>query len=807
MLSTTEKGNEFRDTVLVLLEAAGFQCKSEIRADFKKADIVATRVDPFDGIQTTAIELKNLARNVSKADCQEFLIEYGRLVSQRTFSRAWLIAAKDISPDARALIEAVPNLRCFSMREFKRALLSFEPYLSDLADAYDRSSIEKYYISPQNVTGDDMETVIGDWAQSSSTTPIVIIGGYGQGKSTFAKHISAKLAKQILCGGNGRIPLLVPLGEIFDEQSVDGLVGKLLASQARVEGYHFKLFRELNRLGHFIIIFDGFDEMKHGMTPAIFTANFERLLSLNEGTAKLLFLGRDTVFHDAIEFRSVIEGKDLTRAGQFIPVPGKTQCRTETLKGFDVAEARDFVERYFPIAVHEARGKPEGSEFDAQWISNRLGFLLSGKFDELLSRPVHAQMLCQIATEPDLNLEKVSKFLLYDRFIHFLLHREVAKSGRFRGFSLDIRRRFNNMLAWWLWEQGGASTSSISVIPDALFQQAIGGTRHSFTVPALRRELIAGCLVIKDNSSVYFAHRSIQEFLVAEYLFENNLLKDEAPQSLRRTLRNLNPEIISFLIGWVQNSRSAKTTTADWFDLLKRTDARSIPLSGFDLFVQLKKLTASTFKVPSPWDVFIDYFLQAGATRFIVRKEALPWAKAELASKVLASEAGVASQLAESRQSVAASLLFWSLSARAAKSTADCNSLMEYMIACLFAREPVRTIWETVSESATKQLRLSAGESLPEGILFDCIARGAPKNGKITVDIERAALACTSAINVSFDLSDEFLKLNHAHASIDVNKVIKIVDQLTGKEASDVAKQFLNDPELRRRVISVSVRL
>ncbi|WP_142115891.1 hypothetical protein [Bosea sp. AK1] len=543
------------------------------------------------------------------------------------------------------------------------------------------------------------------------------------------------------------------------------------------------------------------------MTPAIFTANFERLLGLNEGAAKLLFLGRDTVFHDAIEFRSVIEGKDLTRAGQFIPVPGKTQCQTETLKGFDIGESRDFVERYFPIAVQEASGKPDGSESSAQWISDRLGFLLSGKFDELLSRPVHAQMLCQIATEPNLNLEKVSKFLLYDRFIHFLLHREVAKSSRFSGFSLDIRRRFNNMLAWWLWEQGGASTSSISVIPDALFQQAIGGAFHSFTLPALRRELIAGCLVINDNSSVYFAHRSIQEFLVAEHLFENNLLKDKAPQSLRRTLRNLNPEIISFLIGWVQNSGNAEATTADWFDLLKRTDARSIPLSGFDLFVQIGKLAASTFKVPSPWDIFIDYFLRAGATRFIIPKEALPWAKAELASKVLRSETGVTSQRAESRQSVAASLLFWSLSAQAAKSAADCNLLMEYVIAFLFARETVRPIWATVRESATKQIRLSAAEYLPERILFDCIGRGAPKNGKLTVDIERVALACTSAINVSFDLSDEFLKLTHAHASIDVAKVVKNVNQLAGLEAADVAMQFLNEPELRRRVISVSVRL
>src|ERR1700757_1196656 len=78
---------------------------------------------------------------------------------------------------------------------------------------------------------------------------------------------------------------------------------------------------------------------------------------------------------------------------------------------------------------------------------------------------------------------------------------------------LPSRRKFNRSVAWWLWQQGGASTSVFHDLPVEMCKAAVVGIRHEFDIEGLKRELVAGCLVEKGGGTIYFAHRSIQEFL------------------------------------------------------------------------------------------------------------------------------------------------------------------------------------------------------------------------------------------------------------------------------------------------------
>ncbi|MEL4486227.1 hypothetical protein AAEH76_22040, partial [Shewanella algae] len=82
----------------------------------------------------------------------------------------------------------------------------------------------------------------------------------------------------------------------------------------------------------------------------------------------------------------------------------------------------------------------------------RVAELVSGRFDQLLERPVHAQMLCEIAAHPDQLRTDMSVYELFDSFVHYLLLRELEKRGRDKDFPIKVRRRFNASLAWWLWE-------------------------------------------------------------------------------------------------------------------------------------------------------------------------------------------------------------------------------------------------------------------------------------------------------------------------------------------------------------------
>ncbi len=53
----------------------------------------------------------------------------------------------------------------------------------------------------------------------------------------------------------------------------------------------------------------------------------------------------------------------------------------------------------------------------------------------------------------------------------------------------------------------------------------------------------------KGLSKIYFGHRSIQEFLAAEHLFETNFspVTDSDRESVRKILNYTSPEMVTFL--------------------------------------------------------------------------------------------------------------------------------------------------------------------------------------------------------------------------------------------------------------------
>jgi hypothetical protein len=122
MASTVEKGGTFRDVVVSMLEAAGFAAETETREDFKKVDARWLRQE-IDGLVKSYVETKDYAGILGKAECLEFLSEYGTLVENGHADRAWLVSKGPISPDGRAAIDAKRGLKALTFAEFQRRIL------------------------------------------------------------------------------------------------------------------------------------------------------------------------------------------------------------------------------------------------------------------------------------------------------------------------------------------------------------------------------------------------------------------------------------------------------------------------------------------------------------------------------------------------------------------------------------------------------------------------------------------------------------------------------------------------------------
>ena len=620
-MSTTQKGNAFRDAVAQLLRAAGFaHTETEVQLGYKNADVAAVWLrDEVAGEQRYAFETKAYSASLKLGESSQFAYDYGPLIANDTIDQAWLISQGPITPEGRKAAQSQRGLQAMTFAELQRRLMRLDPYLKALVEAHQRSRLAEYYVPPETATGDDLAAYVEAWQDEPDAPALFVLGPYGKGKSTFANHLAATMAARALEDPTARVPILVRLGEIADEQSLEGLLGKVFASQHRVPGYHFDTFAALNRNARFLVIYDGFDEMKHGLTPSKFQTVLAELMKLDDGDARILVLGRDTAFHDDVEFKAVIDGVQTTPAGRSVPTPGRRAYRHVEIRGFTPDEARSYVERYFPIRAAEEQ---DGPATDAKWVEQRVAELVSGRFDQLLERPVHAQMLCEIAAHPDQLRTDMSVYELFDSFVHYLLLRELEKRGRDKDFPIKVRRRFNASLAWWLWERGGASTTTLNDIPQSLCDEAARDISHSLQKEEMRRELIQGCLIEKGAQTIYF-HRSIQEFLAAEHLIETDLLQRSGHGGnwLQTLTSALTPEVIEFVVAGANVNLDRRERALKWFDALSDARAYRVPLAGFDLFVQLAKSLDGTLPpVPdSPWLVWLAFFLRTGAKDFAHR--------------------------------------------------------------------------------------------------------------------------------------------------------------------------------------------
>lgn len=109
-----------------------------------------------------------------------------------------------------------------------------------------------------------------------------------------------------------------------------------MTSDFAVRNYTFDLFMELNRQGRFVVIFDSFDEMKHGISWTSFLRNMEEIKRLVTPLSKIVIGGRPSIFLDQNEQHEALQDQ--------YHVGGKW-IRESTFLGFDEISLEMFNER------------------------------------------------------------------------------------------------------------------------------------------------------------------------------------------------------------------------------------------------------------------------------------------------------------------------------------------------------------------------------------------------------------------------------------------------------------------------------
>jgi hypothetical protein len=374
-----------------------------------------------------------------------------------------------------------------------------------LSRGYDESLFQKILRDRSKPQGSDLFSYVQKWLKDpTGDRGLALLGSYGTGKSTFARHLAYRCADDYLTGQGERVPLLIELRHFSSDQDIQSLVTNELANRRGVEGVTFTRFEALNRLGCFLIILDGFDEMKHGMSREALARNFEEIGKLVTANSRVLLCGRPTIFSGIQEQNRLL-----------LTAPGAVS--TSRVKYVPIIAAPVRPSRILPLIKAYAETKKLIVDDASRQRLAEIERELRRKSDlrELLRRPVHIPMLLSIL--PSLSQDSLSTITrgeLYEKFITLTIEREVKKRHA-ASSSLTVEQRldFATRLACEMTLQENTRSVSISAIPDELFLMY---RRDRQALELVKMEMLSACfLEIKAPDILYFGHKSYTDFLVA----------------------------------------------------------------------------------------------------------------------------------------------------------------------------------------------------------------------------------------------------------------------------------------------------
>lgn len=538
----SEESKSFELAVAAALRMSGFQVEAaETLVGHKKADLVAT-TRRLARSWTVVVECKSWSRHLSKDDLIKIWIDYQPLVENGLADEILLVTKEPLTPAADTYARSVRGLSSLTYSALLADAFDFSEYLRALAEGFDRSpdGIANYYVDPRTVDGEFLDELVHAWIAGTDTRlpvdrPIAILGAYGIGKSSYATKLSSQLAQDAQRNPTSRIPILVRLQEIGGEQSLEGLLGKHFTATHFVRGYQFDLFVELNRSGRLVIILDGFDEMKRLLTWREFRHNLAELNRLVVPNSRVIILGRPTAFENDEEHEFALHGIRHLRSG-VVHEPGWPDYSEIEMGNFTTLDMKSFLLRYF-----EASGEAldeESPEFVSLWDR-----VTSRQLRDLARRPVQLRMLAEVLPSFAGSMDELGLSTVYglfvDDIIRQIIDREEAKNARL-AFSSKDRRKFAGEVAYWLWIQREPFTTT-EKIPDSI----VSSVTKTGDIEAARRDLVSGSpLDRRLGERLGFAHRSIQEFFVAEELL-SRLRSGETPLGIADQI--MTEEILTFL--------------------------------------------------------------------------------------------------------------------------------------------------------------------------------------------------------------------------------------------------------------------
>ena len=471
---------------------------------------------------------------------------------------------------------------CLTHVQMLTNLIDFRGYMSELLAQYysgnkDRKhlpSLKEVHVPldarivPGNSTPSPRLPVydlIESWLKNDNEPLMIILGGYGTGKTTVGRMISYNLAEQWRENQNKsvRIPIFIPL-RLFHKVPVD-LPKFLVAFLSEYDGLtdvNFRMLQRMNKAGMLLFIFDGFDEIGTNVNKKILKQNFRAICEL-AGTRneKIIITSRPEAFLSDTEQRQALEIASYLHA--------KKPPLTIELVPFSDNQFNEYLRK--SISWHNNR--PHVTQL--QWLFFKEKIESIPDLKNVTRRPVLLEITVKALPKLLAENSPVTKSNLYENYLDQEIKRQVYDKGRF--FKIDEKKTRLNLvehIALFLLSKDSIEITIHDI--QKIVSYHIAKTDH-YTLEEFTRDFIDCSFLERELDSYRFSHLSFMEFLIARYLVREEIIKGQF--NILGKIR-LKPNIVHFvadlLLEQESNNSNVRELLWSWMsiDRLKRRNAR-----------------------------------------------------------------------------------------------------------------------------------------------------------------------------------------------------------------------------------------
>lgn len=467
-------GSALRDKVAGVLRVIHRDVQIEYPLKSTTADVyfVDRRSEQFP--TRIAVECKDWNAGLSSSQLAAIDNSYRPSINGDEIDYLWIVSNHELSQGPSQTLSALRRVVYSTYQEFLARVMNFSLLLEDNIGAFQNHDSSKNFlileVKGRPVT---LEAATRDWI-SSAQRALVIFGGYGLGKTSFSLYIASTLSREYQNGTFDRIPIRISLSGLYAKQDLKGLICSVLTGAEggpNVGNFSYNLFLKMVHEGLFILILDGFDEMRHAMSVEEFTYTFEQMSPLFSGNSKTVVLGRpDSFFNDEEEdevFFSLFS-EDDSHDARYLKIEVAPLRPTQISEYLTALSGRTKV---------SARKSGSGGAVNLTYDEDEM---------DILSRPVQLQMFTKIMRRHRAIDGKITRHRLYSSFIYEFLRREQGKDAR----KIDIgnttlgrddpRSIFMQRVAWWVLVEKRENRFSASEIPRDLVPATLaeGGARR-----------------------------------------------------------------------------------------------------------------------------------------------------------------------------------------------------------------------------------------------------------------------------------------------------------------------------------------